>query len=61
MVKNVDAIQTNYTIGFLREADYNTKIVEIENKIPGHDKYIATNDFDKFSYAICNEKLQQPN
>ena len=33
----------------LKKADQNTKVAEIEKKIPDHDKYITTPKFDKLT------------
>ena len=42
LVKKVNAIQTTGTSDLVKQADYNAKIYEIENKISSHDKYITT-------------------
>ena len=42
LVKKVNAIQTTGTSDLVKQADYNAKIYEIENKISNHDKYITT-------------------
>ena len=48
MVKKVDAIQTTDTSDFVKKADYDTKIGEIEKKITDHDhKYITTQEFNR--------------
>ena len=59
MVKKVNAIQIINTSDSVKKADYYTKIEEIENKIPGHEKYITTNDFNKFLGTIFDERLKQ--
>ena len=35
--------------GLVTNTALNTKIREVEKKNPNHDKYITTNDFNKFS------------
>ena len=35
----------------------NTKISEVENKIPNHDKYITTPEFSKFTATDFDNKL----
>ena len=37
-------------------AVFNTKIVEVENKIPDQAKCIATLEFDKFAGSIFDQK-----
>ena len=43
--------------------DYNTKITEIENKLPNHnhDKYIDTQEFNKLAADVFNRRLAQAN
>ena len=43
----------------LKKSDYDIKIEEIEKKLRGHNKYITTNDFNKFSGAMFEERLKQ--
>ena len=43
----------------LKEADYNTKIVDIEKKIPYHDKYITTEELNKLRTENFAERLKQ--
>ena len=43
----------------LEKVDYNTKIDEIEKKIPDHDKYITILELNKFLGAIFDERLKQ--
>ena len=43
----------------LKEADYNTKIEDIEKKIPDHDKYITTLEFNKLRTENFAERLKQ--
>ena len=47
LVKQANAIQTTDTSNLDKKADYNTKIEEIEKKIPAHGKYITTQEFNK--------------
>ena len=49
LVKKVNALQTIDTSELVKKANYNTKLVEIKKKIPGHGKYITTYDFHQFS------------
>ena len=45
-----------------KTADYNTKIIEIEDKIVtdhDHDKYIATQEFNKFTSENLTARLKQ--
>ena len=46
MVKKVNAIQTIETSDLIKKADYDTKVDEIERKIPNHDIYITTTGFN---------------
>ena len=39
----------------------NTKISEVENKIPNHDKYITTPEFNKLTAENVTPKLKQAN
>ena len=59
LVKNVNTVQTIDTIDLVKIADYDTEIVKIEKKMPGHDRYITTNDFNKLSGVIFDERLKQ--
>ena len=43
----------------VKKADYVARIVEIEKKIPGHNKYSTTNYFNKFSGVIFAETLKR--
>ena len=49
LAKNVNAIQNTDTSNLVKEADHNTKIAEIEEKILDHNhgKYIITQEFNK--------------
>ena len=46
-------------IHLVKRAGYSEKIVNIERKILGHNKYITTNDFNKFLCVIFAERLKQ--
>ena len=59
MVKKVNAIQTNDTINLINKTDYDAKVVAIEKKIPDHDKYITTTEFNKLTTEIFAERLKQ--
>ena len=59
MINKVNAIQTNDTGNLVKNTDYITKVEDIEKKIPNNDKYIATNDFNKFSVAKFDERLKK--
>ena len=39
----------------------NTKISEVENKIPRHDKYITTPEFNKLTAENFTARLKQAN
>ena len=39
----------------------NTKISEVENKIPHHDKYITTLEFNKLTTESFTARLKQAN
>ena len=47
----------------LKKTDYNTKVIEIENKLNNHyhDKYINTSEFNKLAADIFNARLAQAN
>ena len=61
LVKKVNAIWTIDSSNFVKKTDYDTKIVELEKRIPDHEKYITTNDFtaNTFSGSIFDERLKQ--
>ena len=40
---------------------FNTKISEVENKIPNHDKYITTSEFNKLTAENYATRLKQAN
>ena len=48
---------------YLKKADYNTKITEVENKLynDNHDKYIDTSEFNKLAADAFNARLAQAN
>ena len=47
----------------LKKTDYNTKIIEIENKITNHkhDEYITTPEFNKLAVNTFNATIGQAN
>ena len=47
LIKKVKILQATGTSNLVKKADYNTKIEEIENKIPDHPKYITTQELLK--------------
>ena len=60
MVKNINTIQTTYTSDLVKQADYDTKIDEIEKKKIDHDheKYITTQELTAENFAA---RLKQAN
>ena len=63
MVKNINTIQTTYTSDLVKQADYNTKIDEIEKKKIDHDheKYITTQEANKLTAENFAARLKQTN
>ena len=59
LVRKVNAIQTIDTSNLVKKADDKTKIVESETKIPDHDKYITTTEFDKLMKNNLARRLKQ--
>ena len=59
MVQIVNAIQTNDTSNLVKKDVFYIKFKEIQDKIPDHDKYILTNDFNKFPDALFHERVEQ--
>ena len=49
MVNKVNAIQNIDTSDLIKKDDYNTEIDENEKKIPNHDLYITTQEFNKLT------------
>ena len=47
----------------LKKTDYNTKVIEIENKLNNHnhDKYIDTSEFNKLAVDVFNARIAQAN
>ena len=47
----------------VKKTDYNTKVIEIENKLNNHnhDKYIDTQEFNKLAADVFNARLAQAN
>lgn len=48
LVKLVNAIQTNDISTLVKKPDFDTKVIELEDKIRNHDKYITTNNLINF-------------
>ena len=59
--KLTNYIKTTDTSDLVKEADYNTKICEIQNKIFDHkyDKYIAPKEFNKLTSENFATRLTQ--
>ena len=49
--------------GLVKKTDYNTKIIDIENKLNNHnhDKYVATSEFNTLAADVFNARLAQAN
>ena len=49
--------------GLVKKADYNTKIIDIENILNNHnhDKYVATSEFNTLAANVFNARLAQAN
>ena len=63
LVKKVNAIQTTDTSNLGKQADYDTKISEIEKKSTDNDhhKYVATQEFNKLTSENFAARLKQAN
>ena len=63
MVKKVNNIKTTDTSNSVKKSDYDTKIGEIEKKIldHNHDKYIATQEFNKVMTDNFAARVKQVN
>ena len=59
LVKKFNAIQTNDTSSLVKKADYNTKIDEIEKKMPNQDKYITTQKLNNLTPENVAARLKQ--
>ena len=48
---------------WLKKPDYDTKVIEIENKLNNHnhDKYIDTSEFNKLAVDVFNARIAQAN
>ena len=53
----IQAIDTSELV--LKKTDYDAKIKDIDDKTPNHDKYIVTNDFNKFLGTIFHKRLKE--
>ena len=49
--------------GLVKKRDYNTKIINIENKLNNHnyDKYVATSEFNTLAANVFNARLAEAN
>ena len=49
--------------GLVKKTDYNTKIIDIEDKLTNHnhDKYVATSEFNTLDTNVFNARLSQAN
>ena len=45
----------------VKKADYNTKIVDFEKKVPVHGKYTTTSEFNKLKKENFDETIKQAN
>ena len=52
----IDVVDVNKLVS---KADYRTKIVEIKTKIPVHEKYITTPEFNMLTKEDFEERLKQ--
>ena len=59
MIKKVNAIQTIDTSNLVKKAEYKTKIDEIKNRIPNHDEYITTQEFNKLMTKNFGTRLKK--
>ena len=62
-LKKVNNIKTTDTSNLVKKSDYDTKIGEIEKKIldHNHDKYIATQEFNKMMTDNFAARVKQAN
>ena len=51
-------MQTIDTNDFVKKADYNKKIDETVQKIPDHNRYITTPEFDKLTMKNFTVRLK---
>ena len=59
MIKKVNAIQTIDTSNLVKKAECKTKIDEIKNRIPNHDEYITTQEFNKLMTKNFGTRLKK--
>ena len=57
--KDVDKILK--TSNLKTATNLNTKVNEVENKIPNHDKYVTTPEFNKLTAETFTARLMQAN
>ena len=50
---------TKFSANDSEKTDYNRNIKQIENKIPKHDKFITTRDFNKLTTESFHDRLKQ--
>ena len=55
----VNAIQTTAASNVVKKPDYNTTIDELENKMPEHDKFITTQEFNELTEENFATRLKQ--
>ena len=58
MIKSFNAIQPIDTTELVKKTDYKTKFEEIEKKIPNHDNYVTTNEFNQLTAENFVEKYK---
>ena len=56
LIRKGNAIQTIDTSDLGKKANFNTKIKDIEKKVPNHNKYVTTNYCNKFPDIIFDER-----
>ena len=59
MLPSVFKITPANTSGFVTTTVLKTKIIEVENKIPNHDKYITTLEVNKITAENVAARLKQ--
>ena len=61
LVKKVNAVRTADTSNLVKKTHFNTKFKEVVAKIPAHDKYITTQEFDKLIADNFGARLEEAN
>ena len=59
LFKKVNTIQTIDTSNLVKKPDHKTRVKEFEDKIPDHDKYIITQEFNKLTTKNFPGRLKQ--